>query len=140
MNAAAFGIVKDEFEVIRTDTDSSWRPDPDDIAHNRLLMELVYFPPHTHTEADDPAHVGSKRERAEAFLRRFPGNRCRNKRNKKIIHLCDGCCADHAEAVENCWRWICDIMWVTFILRALNKWTSLYKLLKQVGLPMHFCK
>ena len=48
VNAAAFGIVMDEFEVIRTDTDPSWRPDPDYIAHNMLLVELVYFPPHTH--------------------------------------------------------------------------------------------
>ena len=31
-------------------------------------------------------------------------------------------------------------MWVTLILLALNKRTSLYKLLKQVGLPMHFYK
>ena len=74
VNASAFGIVKDELEVIRTDTDPSWRPDPDDIAHNRLLMELVYFSPHTHTEVDYPARVRSKRERGEAFLRRCLGN------------------------------------------------------------------
>ena len=43
VHAAAFELVKDELEVIRTDTDPSWRPDPEDVAHSRLLMELFVF-------------------------------------------------------------------------------------------------
>eukprot|EP00971_Amphidinium_carterae_P187028 3712381-Amphidinium_carterae.3 len=56
----------------------------------------------------------------------------------RIEHICTGCCRDRQESILKTYHALMGLVGHSFILPALNKWTTMYQSIQQIALLANF--